>query len=323
METAPETVRVRSASSAIVAPMRRPAPSFLDRAFEEILDGRSCDAVPALFAELESRRATLTPSAWERFVVAARQHPLHVLLQQEPITRRAFTKPRGYAGDAELLDLIYGEADLPDDTSCVGACLFAEIYEAGCGKSVRFRRALLAGAIDDAAADSPGARVLSLACGHLREAEDAASLRAGALGELIAVDADTRALAHVEQTFAGARVTPMAASVKDILGGRVAESSLDLVYAASIYDTLPAATAIELTARLFEMLRPGGRLLVANFAPTPFAGYMDAFMDWRLRYRSEADVAALFSEVPERDLCTCKLRRDPLGHVVYATATRA
>ena len=188
---------------------------------------------------------------------------------------------------------------------------------------MRFRRDLFAGALDDAAADSPRARVLSLGCGHLREAEDAASVGSGMLGELVAIDPDPSAIAHVERAFAGLPVSPIVASVNDILGHRVAESNLDLVYTAGLFDTLSAAVAIELTARLFAMLRPGGRLIVANFAPMPFAGYLDAFMDWRLRYRSEADVAALFSEVPEHDLCTCKLRRDPLGHVVYATATRA
>jgi len=34
------------------------------------------------------------------------------MIHEDPFTGRAFRKPRGYAGDAELIDLIYGPEEL-------------------------------------------------------------------------------------------------------------------------------------------------------------------------------------------------------------------
>ena len=49
--------------------------------------------------------------------------------------------------------------------------------------------------------------------------------------------------------------------------------------------------ARRLTARLFEMARPGGRLFIANFHPeTPGSVCMEAWMDWWLIYRTETQV---------------------------------
>ena len=67
-----------------------------------------------------------------------------------------------------------------------------------------------------------------------------------------------------------------------------------MIYSAGLYDYLPNGLARRLTRRLLQMLRPGGRLLVANFVPGGTGrGYMELFMDWSLILRNEATMRAL------------------------------
>ena len=78
--------------------------------------------------------------------------------------------------------------------------------------------------------------------------------------------------------------------------------------------------ATRLTHRLFSMLKPGGRLLIANFTPSASGrGYMEAFMDWRLIYRSPDELLALF---PEHVRTQAKLSTDPHQNVAYAIVER-
>jgi hypothetical protein len=68
----------------------------------------------------------------------------------------------------------------------------------------------------------------------------------------------------------------------------------DLVYAAGILDYLPDALARGLCAALRGLLRPGGELLVANFLPgSKSTGYMEAFLDWWLLYRTPEALLSL------------------------------
>jgi hypothetical protein len=48
------------------------------------------------------------PDLWAGYARACLNHPVCRLLHQDPLTYRAFSKPRGYAGDAVMMDYIYG-----------------------------------------------------------------------------------------------------------------------------------------------------------------------------------------------------------------------
>jgi hypothetical protein len=72
------------------------------------------------------------------------------------------------------------------------------------------------------------------------------------------------------------------------------------------------------------MLKPGGKLLVANFAANfSDAGYMEAFMDWYLIYRSEKDMETMFDVLDKDHVRNIRVFTDPLSAIVYATAEKA
>jgi hypothetical protein len=148
-------------------------------------------------------------------------------------------------------------------------------------------------------------------------------VRAGALGAFHALDQDPVSLALVQAEQAPLGVTPIVGTVGDIIRGRVDVAPLHLAYAAGLYDYLPAEVAARLTARLFALLAPGGRLLVANFCPElEDAAFMEAVMDWRLIYRTDEQVAAFASEVPAEQVAAGRVFRDSVGMVAYLELER-
>lgn len=300
--------------------------SLLDDVHARLVAGAVGEPLTRLVPALRAAREATEPEAWTAFCQArCLTHPVAAVLREDPFTHRAHAKPRGYPGDAALLDLIYGATPLPPDTTALGRALYASNVHSDACRSVRERRAILADAIDAAGARAPGrARVLSVACGHLREAQCSAAVRDGAIASFHALDQDPLSIALLQAEHAPLGVTPVVGTVGDVLRGRARFAPLELAYAAGLYDYLPAPLAARLTARLFALLAPGGRLIVANFCPELVdVGYMEAFMDWRLIYRDEHALAALAVEVPGAEIARQRVFRDTVGAVAYLEIERA
>ena len=116
---------------------------------------------------------------------------------------------------------------------------------------------------------------------------------------------------------------PWVGSVRGILSGKTVFRGFDLVYAADFYDYLNDATATRLTALMFAMLNPGGRLLVPNFAPClRDIGYMESFMRWDLIYRTEAQVAGLAAQIPPADIAASRTFWETHGNIVFLEVVR-
>lgn len=65
------------------------------------------ETMAGLFFVLNGMRQYVSESAWKQFAAEeCRQHSLTQFLLQDPLTSRAFTKPRGYAGDAVMMDMV-------------------------------------------------------------------------------------------------------------------------------------------------------------------------------------------------------------------------
>src|SRR5438128_12228 len=78
----------------------------LGSVWEKLRDGCVGEGMADLLPVLQARRLRASENNWNEFVQVCLSHPLRELLHQDPFTWRAYSKPRGYAGDAELLDFI-------------------------------------------------------------------------------------------------------------------------------------------------------------------------------------------------------------------------
>src|SRR5687768_14923469 len=184
----------------------------LDSTRDAIVEGDIHDAMGKLRISLRELRSQLPAEDWITVGEQARRHPLHRLLLESPFTRRAYEKPRGYAGDAVLMDLIYGLAPAGDDLSALGGMLYGYEFDSPCFQSVRTRRAVLAREIDRVAAARQGARVLAVASGHLREIEWSRAARSGAV-TITALDQDRDSLECIDREYGSYPVSTLPATV--------------------------------------------------------------------------------------------------------------
>ncbi len=260
------------------------------------------------------------PDLFPQLVRAARDHGVFRLLQQDPYTQRAFEKPRGYAGDAGMLDYVYSGSP-PIETSHMGRAVFSVTTRGPMGLSVVHRKSLLRSYIDDVIARKPDARILSVASGHCRELEGSLVESSMFQGEFIALDQDPQSCDEVRwrqhALRANARVRVVESSVRALLGGCHTDlGPFDLVYSAGLYDYLELAVAQKLTATLGALCAPEGRLLIANFVPDGYGrAYMELFMDWHLIVRDDAEMASLAGHAGDGSV---RVFRDPHDNVVYA-----
>jgi len=296
--------------------------TLLDDVQRGVEQGEEADVLLRLCQQLNHWQQTLPEQEWKQLGDTLRQHPLHVLLLQDPFTARAFAKPRGYAGDAVVMDLIYAyDGAVPHpvpDVTPLGARIYQQVASYAAGVATRNRRALLAAKLDEIADACAQPHVFAVACGHLREAAASQAVVTGRIGRFLALDQDPVSLAEVTATVGRYGVETVEESVTALLRGKIAYDNLDFVYSAGLYDYLSDKVAQRLTRLLFDMLKPGGRLLLANFSREHASiGYMEAFMDWFLVYRDEQQVRDFLAEIPAEQIASCDLYRTEEECIIY------
>jgi trans-aconitate methyltransferase len=229
---------------------------------------------------------------WRAHIVSLRSSQGFKTLRQSPLTGRSVSKPRGYSGDAVMIDCIYGLEGGAAATT-VGQRIFDWEFASVTCRAVRARRAHLAALVDSVPID---ARILSVACGHLRELELCSSAQYRRPASIVGLDQDKLSIGFLG-SLATPCVWPMLGSVKQLLRDDIELGGFDLIYSAGLYDYLDDRVARVLTHKLVTMLRPGGVLRVANLTPgLPDTPYMEAMMDWWLTYRTADELRSLVTE---------------------------
>jgi extracellular factor (EF) 3-hydroxypalmitic acid methyl ester biosynthesis protein len=301
-------------------------PEVLHEISDAIRGGRVTESMDRLLPLLQERRLRLTAGAWDEVVQQCLRHPLREVLHQDPFTERAFTKPRGYAGDAVLLDYIYGREEgwpVPAAASELGQHLFEYTTGSSACEAVRARRGYIANLLDQLAEEVARPHVLAVAAGHLREALLSAAVKRRKLGRYVAVDADADSLAEVQHCYSTYGVKTVASSIRQLLTHKLDLGTFDLVYSTGLFDYVPAAAAQRLTSALFQMLRPRGRLVVANFLPgIPDVGYMECYMGWKLLYRSRLQMVGLSTGIAEAEIRDLHIFAGENQNIIFLQVTR-
>lgn len=285
------------------------------------------DAMSRLYWGLRSIRAQSSNAEWKSIVGRCRAHSLLHVLHQDPFTMRAFSKPRGYPGDAGLIDYLYKAAPRADERSrlsCLGGLLLDINTNTLSGFAVRERKRVAAREIDRAARCNRDATIVAIAAGHAREIAASNAMQSKSVARFLAIDQDPSSLDVIRSDYASLGVYCVESSVQALLFGQKPVHAADMIYALGLYDYLADRVAHRLTAAIFSMLAPGGTMLIANFTPgIAEAAFMEAFGDWFLIYRSPQQLLSLTSSLPDDRIASRDLWTDDLGCVAYMRIARA
>lgn len=303
---------------------------LLDQTHELLLDSDGNQAtvfraLDGLFGGLQLQKMSCTPEEWRRQVQACRNHALLPMIHQDPFTYRAFSKPRGYAGDAEMMDLIYApEERWPEPHATpLGLQIYRFTSAAPAAEGVRARRAFIADLIDYSSSSKPNQHILAVAAGHLREASITTAVRRRRFGRFVAMDVDAVSLKEVDRAYGPYGVETVPAPFVSLIKNRVNVGRFDLIYSTGLFDYLSETIGCRLVTTLFSMLNPGGQLIIANFMPAiRDIGYMEAFMDWNLIYRTRRDMVNLTTDIDEAEIRDLSIFAEDSRNIIFFRLTK-
>lgn len=284
-------------------------------------------AMSRLVSGLCEVKRNLDAGDWRSFRSDWMHHPLARIVHQDPLTSWAYRKPWAYPGDAKLLDFIYREASIADDLSRaseLGGAIYGFTSDMRAARAIRARRRNVTQLVDRVACErGRPVSVLTIAAGHLREAEQSRALAAGEVARWVALDQDKEILAYIADAFPDSAVRPVGGSVRGMIAGQYDLGTFDVIYAAGLYDHLSEPVAKELTEAAFGMLNPGGELLVTNFARgIDDAAYIESFMDWQLLFRDESEFEEIWSGLPGPAVAARRLFNDEHQSILYGLVQR-
>jgi len=275
-----------------------------------------------LFQKFEETCRNIDPEVAPVHAAFCRRQ-LHPLLMASPFMHRIFAKPLGYAGDYEMVNMLLRD-------SCEGGSLFGKLLNIFILSQVpavahRNRVAYLTRRLMEEAnrrfQAGRTARVLNFGCGPAKEVQD--FLAQHALcdhAQIELVDFEDDALAHVTQVTGDLKsrhrrrtlLKPIKKSVQQVLrhvGKPVGESGqYDFVYCAGLFDYLSSRTCRTLVAHFYDLLAPGGLLVITNVEDQhPIRNIMEHIYEWRLICRSRKELAGLAPEPAPPDAVSVQM----------------
>lgn len=314
-----------------------PLQKQLEERAVRMLSSPVCETIEGLIERFESIAATLNDEdeQWAHRMFMRRQ--LHPLLLCAPFVNHTFTKPHGYAGDYEAVNMIARN-------QFEGDSLYAKLInywflQQPPAKAHRNRILYLAENLRKMtarlSATGRAARVISVGCGPSHEIQS--FLRDCHMADFIEftlIDFDARALAYTETSLNAiqykygrdSQFKFLKKSVNQILkeSERLAHAGLpqyDLVYCAGLFDYLADPICRALTRILYDWVAPGGLLITTNVdISNPRKLTMDYLLEWHLLYRTRNDLMAIKPDNIPEDLC--KVISDDTGVNIYFEAQK-
>lgn len=238
------------------------------------------------------------------------QKQLHAdLMPASLLLRRCYQKPLGYAGDYEIMNMLYDRTPIP-------GTLFADALHAGILKlpqsqAVRNRIPYLAKQVAVALEGKTGTSMASIASGPAHEVTTLLETHGGSgLSELTLLDVEDKALRYCEgvvlpelsKRAPSLKVNLVQQSVRTFFKMQSLEGvmkPMDVIVSVGLMDYLPDALFSHLTKLLYGVLKPGGTLILGNMQDDHLSLFlMNYVTEWFLIYRNKEDLLRIAECLP-------------------------
>lgn len=250
------------------------------------------------------------------------------LLMGSPFVHRTLTKPLGYAGDYEMVNMMFRD---PFE----GPSLFAKmvnLYALQLPPIVAHRNRIeyLCQKLEKEAlrkiVQDRDIKIFNMGCGPAQEvqrfiAEDELSEHA----HLTLVDFNDETLAYTSRLLGDLKrrhsrrtaIHPIKKAVHMLIKSAARgedyfqASQYDLIYCAGLFDYLNDQVCQQMMDIFYEMLAPGGLLVATNVDDHPARNQMECFLEWSLIYRNNEKMRAVAPQKAKDQ--NLSIKRDPSG----------
>ncbi|MFW6118783.1 MAG: class I SAM-dependent methyltransferase [Planctomycetota bacterium] len=235
------------------------------------------------------------------------QRELHPLLLCSPFIYRTFTKPLGYAGDYEMVNMILRDPLQGPNTYARIMNVFtlqrapAEAHR----NRIEMLFEILRTEAEKAAAENRQLNILNVGCGPAAEVER--FVRSDSLSERCSIellDFNRETLDYARDVLHKAAresdskpdLNYVHRSIHHLLKqsarrDATPEPQYDLVYCAGLFDYLSDRICERLVELFYAWTNPGGLLVTTNVhTNNPIRYYMEYLLEWHLNYRDEVDL---------------------------------
>jgi extracellular factor (EF) 3-hydroxypalmitic acid methyl ester biosynthesis protein len=237
---------------------------------------------------------------------------LHPIVLCSPFLYRTYTKPLGYAGDYEMVNMML--RDPYEGSSAFAKLLNFALLNTEPVVAHRNRIDFLVEKIRSECvrrAAHGKTRIFNLACGPAMEVQRfLRECPESDLAEIDLLDFNAETLEYTRECLeeargAGGRQTELRyfqRSVHQLLraatqGGEDEFTGYDFVYCAGLFDYLSQRVCKRMVELFCTMVKPGGVVIVTNVATSnPRKAWMEYVMEWNLIYRDEKEMMDLVPE---------------------------
>ena len=291
--------------------------------FETLEQKLNADVSVSLLAELEREllrlRCELDGDEWERFCKGFPKRSIYQVLRLGSLTLRRLTGAQ-FSFPADVLDIVMADSfqARPSAARSPSHLVSAWEYSLPATRSVRARKVHFSREIAEVIRTVVKPRILILGAGQMREAADSIYEAHHKHAQFVALEPDPASCERLRQTYRQGHLRLQKGNWNDLAGFVPHLGSFDLIYSPSWLDSTNDVQAISWLGSAVEMLRPGGRILAANFTPgSRDAGWIEACWNWHPFYRSEEDLARLVMELKHPEVRGHAMFRDESGASAY------